>query len=535
MNLFNVIKASSIPGVVLDCDVDTGLTASGGAATDNTATINQALLSFAAVGAGSVKLILDGGSLVSGLTLPSVGNYEIEGIGWTSGIFMKAGSNSDAINNGVFAFQPTGSPPAQGGSIKLRNFKINGNRGNGTSGNSTSGIPQGVTGTYWYCNITLYGVNGVHIEDMFLFDAPAYSIRLTNCSNLFIKNNYIFNPNVTTTFNQDCIHLNAPITDAHIEGNTLNNNFSDDGVALNAPEGYPNTIIDRVAIIGNTYVGTLTALRAYGEIEAQVGSVAFSNNAGNVKEAVILLGADGVSSSAGDACCRLLTTSNNSFVTAGTWLELIGNSGDIILDDAVWLSPSASSSFILCSTQGCTVSSIRIKGEIYRTTTGNTTTTPLLSASSALTLERLVIDGFAAINEQGETYAAIPEALAMTNISIAQLIVNAIDYTNIALLADSYTNIGSISGAWQQRLPISKTAAYTLLPTDRTVLANTTSAAFAVTLPAKSFAGEKHTIKNIGTANTLTVTGTVDGTANPTLASLAKLTVESDGTNFWSV
>ena len=88
---------------------------------------------------------------------------------------------------------------------------------------------------------------------------------------------------------------------------------------------------------------------------------------------------------------------------------------------------------------------------------------------------------------------------------------------------------------WQSKAPIAKTGAYTLLPTDRTVLASTTAGSFAVTLPATAFAGEKHTIKNTGTANTLTVTGTVDGSANPTLATLAKMTVEYDGTNWWSV
>jgi hypothetical protein len=121
-------------------------------------------------------------------------------------------------------------------------------------------------------------------------------------------------------------------------------------------------------------------------------------------------------------------------------------------------------------------------------------------------------------------------ALSLTTTTIGELFIASLDYTNITALTNTYAGIASITGAWQPESNIqSKTAAHTLLPTDRIILASTTAGSFAVALPAVAYAGEKHTIKNTGTANTLTVTGTVDGSANPTLATLAKMTEPTGG------
>lgn len=443
---FNVIKASSISSVVLDCVVNpfltnVGKTVLGGAATDNTAAINKALLSLAAVGVGSVKLILDGGTLVSGLTLPTLGNYDIEGTGWTSGIFIASGSNADPLNNGkILPFDPNTTPPASGQYVRLANFCINGNRGNGTTGNSNSGDPRGVNGVYWYCNINLANLLGVRIEDMLVYDAGAYSIRTNNCSDVIVKGCRIINPCVTFTLNQDCVHNDGPASKITIKDNYMSNNNSDDAISIASSEGYGG-LIDNVVVEGNTFQTVANAIRIGGAAEGQIGTVLFSDNSGQTGS----VGIFGFAGATGEYI-RTVIFSQNSF-TCGIYLSLNGGIGDVTLSDCVWNGPFAAN-FFLASLFGGSVSTITVNNcRVLRTTAGNNTNTPLLGVTtSPLAVGRLTINGYDVCNENGQSYGAIPEVLAMTNITISELFIGRLDFTNITALADVYTNIGAIKG-----------------------------------------------------------------------------------------
>jgi len=90
----------------------------------------------------------------------------------------------------------------------------------------------------------------------------------------------------------------------------------------------------------------------------------------------------------------------------------------------------------------------------------------------------------------------------------------------------------------------SKTAAYSIGPTDSTILADATSATFQVTLPSATTttgSGAFYTIKRINSAaNNVTVGTTssqlIDGAATKTLgAQWSSITVQSDGTNWMIV
>ncbi len=95
--------------------------------------------------------------------------------------------------------------------------------------------------------------------------------------------------------------------------------------------------------------------------------------------------------------------------------------------------------------------------------------------------------------------------------------------------------LASISRALPPRATRTVTAATTQMTTDDTVLGNTTGGNFAIKLlPAAQWASGKTTFKNIGTG-TLTITGTVDGSANPTLAQNKAMTLQSDGTAIWKI
>ena len=97
--------------------------------------------------------------------------------------------------------------------------------------------------------------------------------------------------------------------------------------------------------------------------------------------------------------------------------------------------------------------------------------------------------------------------------------------------------IGSFIGNGLGSQTISKTAAYTVLPTDGTIFVNSTTAAFNLTAPAKLYAG--HTVQVVKTdssANAVTRVGTFSGVANPTLASqYSKARWTTDGTTLFDV
>lgn len=78
-------------------------------------------------------------------------------------------------------------------------------------------------------------------------------------------------------------------------------------------------------------------------------------------------------------------------------------------------------------------------------------------------------------------------------------------------------------------------AATTATTADGTIVGDTTGGDFAVTLPlAAQVQFMAVTIINIG-SGTLTVTGTVSGSANPTLAQWKSMTVQSDGVRWFKI
>jgi hypothetical protein len=535
MNGFRVVVASKdINGLALDCNVNTGLNAAGGAATDDTAVL-QAFLNTISV-TNPTKIIYDGGSLITGLHLPATGHICIDGLGWDTGWFMKAGSNSTALDNGPLG--ATAGP--QAGNITLRNFQINGNRGNGTTGNCTSGDPRAAVGGAWKFNVDLHDVNGLIIENMLIFDAPTYAVRLTNCVNTDLRKNVVWNPNTTTTLNNDGIHLNGPGNDVTIDGNIVYNNYSDDGIAINAPEGYAGGVLDRIRVTNNSIIACLHAVRMYGSVDNQVGQIIVANNSCVVSECMVLIGVfNGVAT--GDVNGQAVIIDSNTCQTLGTTKRLIeidSGVGNVTISNNTWYGAGASAQgFVWLQGAAATVSGLHfVNNRVYIQVNGASVPQLLYSFFNTATIKRMTIDGYYIVAKQGITVATLANALAMTNITINDLHIADLDYgpgRQITGLADGFTTIGKLTGYWQNdnNILTGKTSAYTLLPTDRVVVGNTTSASFAVTLPATAYIGQRHTIKNLGTANTLTVTGTVDGTANPTLAALASMTVMSPDGN----
>jgi hypothetical protein len=85
---------------------------------------------------------------------------------------------------------------------------------------------------------------------------------------------------------------------------------------------------------------------------------------------------------------------------------------------------------------------------------------------------------------------------------------------------------------------VTKTAAYTLTADDHTVLCDATSGSFAVLLSGGASTDRKYVIKrkiSDVSANTVTLTGTVDGVVNPTLVAGQVMRIQHDGTLWYSL
>jgi hypothetical protein len=149
----------------------------------------------------------------------------------------------------------------------------------------------------------------------------------------------------------------------------------------------------------------------------------------------------------------------------------------------------------------------------------------------------MCINDFQVVDEQGQSYTAVAALLAMTNVTITTLFLASLSLQKVTALADSYTNIGNILGPGLGSQIVSKTAAYTILPTDGTVFVDATSAAVSITLPAVKYAGhEVKVVKTDASANAVTLVGTISGATNPTLAAqYNKARFETSGTAWYNV
>jgi hypothetical protein len=95
-----------------------------------------------------------------------------------------------------------------------------------------------------------------------------------------------------------------------------------------------------------------------------------------------------------------------------------------------------------------------------------------------------------------------------------------------------YLEHGKIARAIPPMSTTNVIAAYTAKTTDDTIVADTTAGNFAILLPLAAQAQFwKATIVNIGTG-TLTVTGTISGVVNPTLAQWKATHFQSDGVRY---
>ena len=269
----------------IDCVLTTGLTAVGGTATDGTDAINLFLQS--ATANSPVELIMDGGVATHGVCGAIAGHWSIVGMGWDTGFYQIAGSNTDVIRNISSLYSTEVTPTIPTGTvaynIRLSNFFINGNVGTGYdgtpgdgNGNSTGPDYQGNLSTYFLYGASLMGVQRLEVDRVWFYNTSSFALTLSNCTDSLVQGCRFESP--SRLLNSDGVHLNGGCVNTQILGCWFGT--GDDAIAINCPEGNAGNI-SRVVVDSCIFDNCLTWCRPYTYTAGSIDSVLFSNCTGS--------------------------------------------------------------------------------------------------------------------------------------------------------------------------------------------------------------------------------------------------------------
>jgi hypothetical protein len=167
-----------------------------------------------------------------------------------------------------------------------------------------------------------------------------------------------------------------------------------------------------------------------------------------------------------------------------------------------------------------------------------TTTVDVSAATAPSSGQVLTATGSTAATWQTPTAPPSPASSVTdeTTFGVAKIVGTLTTYSR-----EDHTH-GTPSNSTRTTLPlVTKTGAYSVLSSDYTILADATTAAFTVTLPAATGnSGKMFNIKKIdGTANAVTIStggGNIDGVSTRAISiQYETVTVQSDGTNYYII
>jgi hypothetical protein len=474
------ISASQL-GCTNDCDLDTGLTPSGGAPFKGNAQIINAWLAAFANSSTQIGLLLDCACLLNtSIVIPAGCNVEITGLGWHTGFFMAVGANSTCIiNHATAPFDPGVvqiAAPTPSGSVRLGNFRIEGNRGTTLSGagagNATSPVsvdlrgtsPSGTSGaaTYWFCGIDLFNVQFLQIENVKIHNTPLYALRLSNCNNVTLDRVDTYND--WAGVNGDGIHFSGPCRNLRVTGCQVYSH--DDATCLNGPEGYfggfQNAVFTGINVNSGASVFRIYVNAYYNPGTTQ--SIVYTNFIGNlISYAAFILGIQNVGPSTLSPNQNQDLAISNGVVSmtsaAYCFLMLCNSFGILRVSNVTWANPVAAVPFLALANTGMSVAELIVEScSVHRTTAGNALAGAFdtvynvqgFGSTNTVTIKRLVIRGYNITNEAGQPFSPLPFLLRIgTGCSIGELWIDSLDPTNITALVDSkhgWTNIASLNG-----------------------------------------------------------------------------------------
>lgn len=468
------VYASSIPGVVLDCNIATGAKNGGGTATDNAAKINAVLAT--ATAANPVHLVMDGGSLMGVCPImPATGHVTISGNGWDTGFFIKSGTAQNGLQNFANtdlarfnAAHPSGSQAGVGANVTLRDFRLNCNRGTFPNGNVSSSGPKDGTLTgggqiadtpdarspypttgYFLTGISLVGIDHLHIDHVWCYDSPAYSLALYHCTDITIDASRFECVDSQTDNNTDGIHINGGCTNVRINGCYVKS--GDDAFAINIHEGDGASASD--IIITDCVVDCLTLGRFYGISTTGLNKVQLRGITGIARWWGMLVGE-------GNTLVDNVVNSNRSImmkdidvqITHGdgplppAMLIVAANVGLLDMDGISIVDPVVAHSLIYMSSLTGVITLAAINDvNVCRSALGNSVVNFLTGVKGSITT--LEIDGFRIADIAGSSYSAAPNFLDLTSpCTIGRLWIGDVDPTHITALTNAAGQITTKAG-----------------------------------------------------------------------------------------
>jgi hypothetical protein len=423
----NIKKASEL-GCALNCDFDNpGWT--DGVSINDTALLNAFLATASET--NPIKLIIDGCAYVTGLVISPAGYTTIEGIGWGSGLYVMSGSNQNAISvgcgSGPYDFTLAGNynitPPARTvTNVMLQNFTINPNSGNNTN-----------------CHGVLFAnCTNILLESMNIMQASWFASTYSNCQFIKVRGCQFISAGTL----HDGVHIDGKCEDINISDCYFST--GDDAIALNAPEGYGGDI-SRVTVTNCIFDGSLSVMRIYTSLDVaamptnnvhKVRNVAVSNCTGRVSNLCISLGITngGLSSTLDGDQIQDLSISNCTFSGPLGLAILLAPIGSIAFANVKFIPTTAAP---VISVMYPSVGELELNGlRVVRNPDGNVAPASIVWVYSGASLDRVSIQDFAVIDEEGSSYASIPCIVDATG-PIAALRLEGVDMTHVTALASS--------------------------------------------------------------------------------------------------
>lgn len=471
------IYASSIAGVVLDCDVATGskvapqsgiLADVAGTPTDNAPAINAVLATASAT--NHVHLIVDGGCAIgSPILIPPGGHVTLAGHGWDTGFYVLPGSNCSAIQNYAhtnlaeyLVWNPTGAQSVTGSDLTIRDLRINGNRGtypdgncNGTIDGTLAGYtPTGsqppttlapdarglYTDAYWLSGIALVGLDKVLIEGVWVYDAPAYHVNLYHCTNVRIHRCRIETPNNTGTTgnNTDGVHCNGGCS--HVDIAHCYFRTGDDPFAFNVDEGDRQPGND--FSVSHCYLDDcLTGGRVYG-CGTATDNVSFSHLRGSFRINGFSLCAAGDNAIVGVETNKSISFEDVWLAKTVDWtdtsmIRVAENIGILDVRNCRLIDPTLAVPMV--EVVAGTVSELRMSGcAIKRSSSADAAAYALLMTGGAI--GDLSVDGFRYGRQAGQAFSDCPVLFDVQGGSIDRFSLSA-DVYGVATLAHFHSGV----------------------------------------------------------------------------------------------
>lgn len=415
--------------------------------TDATACINSYLAR--ATAANPLKLVLDGTVAMRGMVLSASGNTWIAGLGWGTGIVIEPGSNQDGIRIGPYTGgltegQGASLPARTAANVILSDFTIDAaGAANATGpklGLTPDNQPAAGDPPHLIFEVILTNAIGIVVDHVRFVNPPLYCLTLANVAGVTVRDSSFNSPRNL----QDGVHVDGPAEDIRV----LNNVFAtgDDGVALNAPEGYGGDITD-VLVDGNTFNRAWSVARVYTSVKTIAGDmhyarrITFSHNRGTTRDVAFNLGIQGGLYTDAPDQIDDVSIEDNDISSPNGFAMMHTPFGSLRLTGNVY-TPTTATPMVQVLDPGGGDLALR-DNTILRNRDGNAAA-PLLLLASGNALARLTLAGNRVTDEPGAQYAPVPFLLDIAG-TLGALRIDSADLTGVAALLNPATDVKGIA------------------------------------------------------------------------------------------